>query len=145
MSFGQLYVVWSTLCHLVKFFMSTGQLYVVWSSFICRLDNFMSSGQLYVNWSSFLCRLVNYMSFGQVLGLPLHNTRSEAGALPLEVRIEKDSDRKFSESKFKVFLKTTFFLRFMLPCSLWAENIFFDFRSPHIPFDTRFWTRGTPL
>ena len=33
MSTGQLYVVWSNLCHLVKFYMSTGQLYVVWSSF----------------------------------------------------------------------------------------------------------------
>ena len=65
MSFGQLYVVWSTLCHLVKFFMSTGQLYVVWSNFICRL--------------------VNFMSFGQVLGLPLRNTRTEAGALLIEV------------------------------------------------------------
>ena len=69
MSFGQVfYVDWSTLCHLVKFFMSTGQLYVVWSSFICRLVNFMLSGQLYVVWSG--------------LGLPLHNTRSEAEALP---------------------------------------------------------------
>ena len=41
MSFGQvLYVVWSTLCRLVKFYMSTGQLNVVWSSFICLLVNF---------------------------------------------------------------------------------------------------------
>ena len=40
MSFGQvLYVVWSTLCRLVKFYMSTGQLNVVWSSFICLLVN----------------------------------------------------------------------------------------------------------
>ena len=78
MSFGQVfYVDWSTLCRLVKFY-------------ICRLVNFMSSGQLYVIWSSFICRLVNFMSFGQVLGLPLHNTRSEAGAPPLEVRIEND-------------------------------------------------------
>ena len=110
MSFGQLYVVWSTLCHLVKFFMSTGQLYVVWSSFICRLDNFMSSGQLYVNWSSFLCRLVNFMSFGQVLGLPLHNTRTEAGAPPLEVRIENDSDRKIQSFSGNYFCSC-----FMLP------------------------------
>ena len=54
------------------------------------------------------------MSFGEVLGLPLHNTRTEAGALLLEERntrteagallleerIENDSDRKFSKSKF---------------------------------------------
>ena len=145
MSFGQLYVVWSTLCHLVKFFMSTGQLYVVWSSFICRLVNFMSSGQLYVIWSSFICRLVNFMSFGQVLGLPLHNTRSEAGAPPLEVRIENDSDRKFSKSKFKVFLETTFVHVSCYPDHYEPKIFFSVFRSPHIPFDTRFWTRGAPL
>ena len=89
MSFGQvLYVYWSTLCHLVNF----------------------------VNWSSFLCRLVNFTSFGQVLGLPLHNTRSEAGALPLAVRIENDSGRKFSKSKFfPSFSENYLFLRFMLP------------------------------
>ena len=41
--------------------------------------------------------------------LPLCNTSSEAGALPSEVRIENDSDRKFSKSIFfKVFLETTF-------------------------------------
>ena len=39
----------------------------------------------------------------------LCNTSSEAGALPSEVRIENDSDRKFSYSIFfKVFLETTF-------------------------------------
>ena len=70
MSTGQLYVVWSTLCRLVKFYMSFGQLYVVWSSFICLLVNLMSSGQ---------------------------------------VRIENNSDRKFSKSKFfQVILETTF-------------------------------------
>ena len=41
--------------------------------------------------------------------LPLCNTSSEAGALPSEVRIENDSDRKFSKSIFfKVLLETTF-------------------------------------
>ena len=120
MSFGQLYVVWSTLCHLVKFFMSTGQLYVVWSSFICHL--------------------VNFMSFGQFLGLPLYNTRSEAGALPLEVRIENDSGRKFPKSKFKVFLETTFVHVSCYPDHHEPKIFFFGFRSPHIviPFDTRF-------
>ena len=37
---------------------------------------------------------------------PLCKSSSEAGALPSEVRIENDLDRKFSKSK--VFLKTTF-------------------------------------
>ena len=41
--------------------------------------------------------------------LPLGNTSSEARALLSEVRIENDSDRKFSKSIFfKVFLETTF-------------------------------------
>ena len=40
---------------------------------------------------------------------PLSNTSSEAGALPLEGRIENDSDRIFSNSKFvHSFLETTF-------------------------------------
>ena len=40
---------------------------------------------------------------------PLSNTSSEAGALPLEVRIENDSDQKFSKSQFfHSFLETTF-------------------------------------
>ena len=39
----------------------------------------------------------------------LCNMSSEAGALPSELRIENDSDRKFSKSTFfKVFLETTF-------------------------------------
>ena len=40
---------------------------------------------------------------------PLSNTSSEAGALPLEGRIENDSDQIFSKSKFvHCFLETTF-------------------------------------
>ena len=40
---------------------------------------------------------------------PLSNTSSEAGALPLEGRIDNDSDRIFSKSKFvHCFLETTF-------------------------------------
>ena len=112
MSFGQVfYVYWSTLCRLVNF-MSFGQvLYVVWST-LCRLVKFyMSTGQLNVVWSSFICLLVKCqlpytISEGRP---PLRNTSSEAGAPPSEVRIENDSDRKSSKSKFfKVFLETTF-------------------------------------
>ena len=33
----------------------------------------------------------------------------------------------------------------MLPCSLWAKNVFLVFRSLHVPLDTQFWTRGFPL
>ena len=33
----------------------------------------------------------------------------------------------------------------MVPSSLLAENIFSVFRSPHLPLDTPFWTRGFPL
>ena len=56
------------------------------------------------------------------------------------------SDRKFSKSKyFKSFSGNYSCSCFMLPWSLWAENIFFDFRSSQLPFDIRFWTRGFPL
>ena len=78
--------------------------------------------------------------------LPLCSTSSEAGALPSEVRIENDSDRKFSKSIFfQSFSGNHFSPRFMVPCSLLAENIFSVFRSPHLPLDTPFWTRGFPL
>ena len=96
--------------------MSFGQVFYVYWSTLCRLVNFMSFGQvLYVVWST-LCRLVKfYMSTGQLPYTisegrpPLSNTSSEAGAPPSEVRIENDSDRKSSKSKFfKVFLETTF-------------------------------------
>ena len=47
--------------------------------------------------------------FPLVMWPPLSHTSSEAGALPLEVRIENGSDRKFSKSKFvHSFLETTF-------------------------------------
>ena len=55
------------------------------------------------------------------------------------------SDRKCSKSKyFKIFSGNYSCSCFMLPWSLWAENIFFDFRSSQLPFDIRFWTRGFP-
>ena len=78
--------------------------------------------------------------------LPLCSTSSEAGALPSEVRIENDSDRKFSKSIFfQKFSGNHFYPRFMIRCSLLAENIFSVFRSPHLPIDTPFWTRGFSL
>ena len=58
---------------------------------------------------------------------PLSNTSSEAGALPLKVRIENDSDRKFSKSKFFiVFLETTFLpiLCYLVHCE---PKVFFWF------------------
>ena len=62
-----------------------------------------------------------------------------------EVHIENESDRKYSKSKiFRSFFENHFYPRFMLPCSLLAENIFLVFQSPHPPLDTQFWTRGFP-
>ena len=53
---------------------------------------------------------------------------------------------KFSKSiYFQSFSGNHFSPRFMVPCSLLAENIFSVFRSPHLPLDTPFWTRGFPL
>ena len=66
--------------------------------------------------------------------LPLCSTSSEAGALPSEVRIENDSDRKFSKSIFfQKFSGNHFYPRFMVRCSLLAENIFrfFEVRLTH--------------
>ena len=64
--------------------------------------------------------------------LPLCSTSSDAGALPSEVRIENESDRKFSKSIFfQTFSGNHFYPRFMVRCSLLAENIFSIFRSPH--------------
>ena len=49
----------------------------------------------------------------------LNNTSSEAGVLPLEVRIENDSDRKLSKSKnFNIIFGNHYSPHFMLPCSL---------------------------
>ena len=64
--------------------------------------------------------------------LPLCSTSSEAGALPSGVRIQNDSDRTFSKSMFfQKFSGNHFYPRFMVRCSLLAENIFSVFRSPH--------------
>ena len=78
--------------------------------------------------------------------LPLCNTSSEAGALPSEVRIENDSDRKFSKSNiFQSFTGNHFCPRFMVPCSLSAENIFRFFEVHTYPSIHHFWTRCFPL
>ena len=78
--------------------------------------------------------LCNAISEGR---LPLCNTSLEAGALPLEVRIDNDSDRKFSKSIFfQSFYGNHFSPRFMVPCSILAENFFSVFRSPRLPLDT---------
>ena len=47
-----------------------------------------------------------------------------------------------SQFFFKVFLETTQSPRLLVPFSLLAENIFSVFRSPHLPLDTPFLTRG---
>ena len=53
---------------------------------------------------------------------------------------------KFSKSIFsQSFSGNHFSPRFLVPFSLLAENIFSVFRSPHLPLDTPFWTRGFPL
>ena len=55
-----------------------------------------------------------------------------------EVRIENELDRTFSKSIFFQSFsgRNHFSPRFMVPCSLLAENIFTVFRSPHLPLDT---------
>ena len=62
--------------------------------------------------------------------LPLCSTSSDAGALPSEVRIENDSDRKFSKSIFfQTFSGNHFYPRFMVRCSLLhiSRKYFFSF------------------
>ena len=49
------------------------------------------------------------------------------------LRIENDSDRKFSKS---IFFQIFSGNHFMVPCSLLAENIISVFLSPHLPLDT---------
>ena len=58
-------------------------------------------------------------------GLPFA-TRARKRELSIqEVRIENDSDQKFSKTKcFQSFSENHFFPRFMSTWSLWAENIF---------------------
>ena len=71
------------------------------------------------------------------------NTSSEAGALPLEVRIENDLDRKFSKSKFfHIILENTFL---HVHCELKIFFRCFEVCTYVLPLDTQFWTRGLPL
>ena len=90
--------------------------------------------------------------------ITLCNTSSEAGALESEVHIEiydskymnrtkiVSKSKKISKSNFfQIFSGNHFSPRFMTPCLLLNENIFSVFRSPHLPLNTKFWTRGFPL
>ena len=63
-------------------------------------------------------------------GLPFA-TRARKRELSIrEVRIENDSDRKYYKSTFfRTFSENHFSPRFMLPCSLLAENMFLVFQS----------------
>ena len=77
--------------------------------------------------------------------LPLRST----GALPSEVRIENDSDRKFSKSIFfskffwKPLLSTFYGTLFIISRKYFFR--FFEVRTPHLPIDIPFWTRGFSL
>ena len=78
-------------------------------------------------------------------GLPFATRARKLELSIQEVRIENDSDRKYSKStNFRSFSENHFYPRFMLPCSLLAENIILVFHSPHPPLDTQFWTGGFP-
>ena len=62
-----------------------------------------------------------------------------ARAWKREVRIENDSDRKLSKYIFfQKFSGNHFYPRFMVRCSLLAENIFSVFRSPHSALTHRY-------
>ena len=58
---------------------------------------------------------------------PLCNSSSEAGALPSEVRIENDSDRKFLSPKFKKYFLETTFLYVLCYSDHYEPKIFFRF------------------
>ena len=75
--------------------------------------------------------------------LPLCNTSSEAGALSSEVRIENDSDRK--SIFFQSFSGNHFCPRFMVPCSLLADNIFRFFEVRTYPSIHHFGLNVSPL
>ena len=82
--------------------------------------------------------------------LPLCSTSSDVGTMPSEVRIENETDRKFSKSIFfQKFSGNHFYPRFMVRCSLLLCRKyffrFFEVRTPHLPIDTPFWTRGFSL
>ena len=65
---------------------------------------------------------------------PLNNTSSKAWALPLEVRIENDSDWKFLKSKsVHSFLETTFIHVSCYPVIVSLKYIFGFSKSTHTP------------
>ena len=120
MSTGQLYVVWSTLCRLVKF-------YVVWST-LCRLVKFyMSTGQLNVVWSSFICLLVNFHIRSRKADLPFA-IRARKRELRLQryvsriTRTENFRSQNFS----KLFLKLLLFM-FHATLIIMSRKYFFRF------------------
>ena len=90
-------------------------------------------------------------------GFPLV-MRSRKADLPLATRARKQelclyryvsrmtrTENFTSQFFFVVFFSGNHFSpRFMLPCSLWAKNVFSVFRSLHLLFDTQFWTGGFP-
>ena len=60
-----------------------------------------------------------------------------------EVRIENDSDQKFSKTKcFQSFSENHFFSTIHVTLIIMSRKYFFDFRSPDLPFVIRFWTPG---
>ena len=68
--------------------------------------------------------------------------RSRKAGLPCNTSSEARMTRTknfLRQNFFKVFLKTTFFPRFMSPWSLWAENIFsiFEVRTRGFPYYVR--------
>ena len=127
MSTGQLYVVWSTLCRLVKFYMSFGQLYVVWSSFICLLVNLMSSGQvLYVYWSTSIYDLGRQTSPSQYeLG---SSGSSEARKLRLQRYVSRmtRTENLLSQNFSKFFWKLLLFM-FHATLIIMSRKYFFRF------------------
>ena len=108
---------------------------------IHRLKLVSTVGGPFTKISKIDCRMIYYAR-------PLCNTSSEAGALLSEVyaySIEDDSDLKFSsQNLFKVFPETTIVHDLCYPDN-YRPKTFFNFRSPHLPFDIQFWTRGFPL
>ena len=70
---------------------------------------------------------------------PLCNTSSEAGALDTGGTYVPRMTRTTNFLRQNVFLKTTFFHDSCQP-DHYEPKIFF--RSPDLPFDMRFWTRG---
>ena len=67
--------------------------------------------------------------------------------IPCSLLIENIFSVKISQHFFQVKIFQIFFWkpRFMIPCSLLIVNIFSVFRSPQLPLDTQFWTRGLPF